>query len=516
MNRTSHPRVIASDVVLTAIFVVISLLYALFLFNDRVPLIGFALLGLLWLVYATISGRLTYSTPMNFPILWLMALLPFSLAISIDHTLSFTKVTGLILGISIFYWIVNFIRSYHRLRVAILFLIFLSLALSLLGLVAMDWTSTKFDFLTPLFDHMATFLPSISHIATDWGIHPNAIGGMLTFFIPLLASLIWDSKACYKQYQKDQKRPMLSHIAYKLLIIFAFFFAFFLLVLTESRGAYLGSAVGLMVLAIWKDRRFLWLALLLVISFALFSLLAADGSISQTIALLDTSNEATLAGRVGIWQNTIYMIQDFPLTGAGIGTYSQVFEELYYSSIFPHRTQSYLHAHNTFLSIAIDLGLPALILYVTLLTNFSMMIVQIFNGERLVLHGLLRGLACGILAHHIFGLMDAFVLGTKLGAILWIFLGMVAAIFTHQEYFTVQNLEMPEISTLNYQKPDWKEVKLSLINLLIGFVYWLLFSLVAATFINLSPYISLGLAIVGGIILSVVVMTKHRDIAFKL
>lgn len=516
MNSNSHSRVIAADVILTAVFGIITLLYALFFFRDRVPLLGFGLLGLLWLIYALLNKRMTYATPMDFPIIGLLILLPLSLAISVDWTLSLPKITGLILGISIFYWIVNYVRSHHRLRMAILFLIFLSLVVSILGLVAMDWTSNKFNFLTPLFNRLATILPSISHLAEDWGIHPNAIGGVLAFFIPLLASLAWDNKAFYRQYQKKQKWPEFSHIAYKMLLITAFFFASFLLLLTESRGAYLGSAVGLLAVAIWKDRRFLWLVLILVIGVTLFFFFAAGGSINQTIATLDTSNEATITNRLGIWQNTIYMIQDFPLTGAGIGTYSQVFEELYYSSIFPHRTQSYLHAHNTFLAVAIDLGLPALILYVTMLTNFTMIITEKIMIKGSVVKVLLRGLACGMLAHHIFGLMDAFVLGTKLGAILWIFLGLVAAIFAHQENFTGQNSANLEGSALNIQKPDWEEVRLGLLNLLIGFGFWLLISFAAITFINLNPYISLGMTIVGGIFLGVVFMTKYRKTAFKL
>jgi putative inorganic carbon (hco3(-)) transporter len=516
MNKNSHSRVIAADVVLAAMFIIITLLYTLFMFSDRIPLIGLVLLGLLWLVYALLNGRLTFTTPMDFPILGLLAILPISLAISVDHALSLPKVTGLILGISIFYWIVNYIRNFHRLKMSILFLVFLSLVLSLLGLVALDWTSTKFTFLTPLFDILTRFRPSFFPFATDWGIHPNAIGGALAFLIPLLAGLAWDNQAFFEQYQKRGKWPVLSHTAYTSLVIIAFVCAMFLLVLTESRGAYLGSAVGLVVLAIWKDRRFLWLALPLGVGFALFFSLVAEGSINQTIALLDTSNEATITGRLGIWQNTIYMIQDFPLTGAGIGTYSQVFEKLYYASIFPHRTQSYLHAHNSFLAIAIDLGLPALILYVTLLTNFTMIIAKIFKSKRSIGHGLLRGLACGMLAHHIFGLTDAFVMGTKLGVILWIFLGLAAAIFAYQENFSAQKSVKSEESTLIIQKPNRKEVKLRLIDLLVGFGYLLIFSLAAVTFININPYLSIGLATIGGIILSMLFLTQFQKTGLKL
>jgi len=129
------------------------------------------------------------------------------------------------------------------------------------------------------------------------------------------------------------------------------------------------------------------------------------------------------------------------------------------------------------------------------------MIVHIFKVKGSVVHIFLRGLACGMLAHHIFGLTDAFVLGTKLGAILWIFLGLVAAVFAHQENFVGQNTAESEGFVLQFNRPDRKQVILHVFNLLIGLGYWLLVSLAATTFINLSPYLSLGFVLIGGILL---------------
>jgi tetrahydromethanopterin S-methyltransferase subunit C len=41
---------------------------------------------------------------------------------------------------------------------------------------------------------------------------------------------------------------------------------------------------------------------------------------------------------------------------------------------------------------------------------------------------LVMGLACGMLAHQVFGLTDAFILGTKLGIVMWVYLAFIAVL----------------------------------------------------------------------------------------
>jgi putative inorganic carbon (HCO3(-)) transporter len=72
------------------------------------------------------------------------------------------------------------------------------------------------------------------------------------------------------------------------------------------------------------------------------------------------------SGRPEIWSRAIYMIQDFPLTGIGAGTFASVADVLYpFLSFRPHLEVT--HAHNLFLQIAVDLGLPGLVAYLAIL-----------------------------------------------------------------------------------------------------------------------------------------------------
>jgi len=129
------------------------------------------------------------------------------------------------------------------------------------------------------------------------------------------------------------------------------------------------------------------------------------------------------------------MIADFPLTGVGLGTYSRVFTDLYALNAFLSATTPSIHAHNTLLSVTVDLGFPGLILYVALLTSFFAVIFHTTRSAHPFIRVLLLGLGAGMLAHQVFGLTDAYLLGTKLGIIMWIYYGLAAALFTHRHHF---------------------------------------------------------------------------------
>ncbi len=74
-------------------------------------------------------------------------MLPVSLYVSTDWSLSLPKVFGLILGIAIFYAVVNAISTIRRVELATAGLILFSLAVSVLGLLGADWAKTKLFFL---------------------------------------------------------------------------------------------------------------------------------------------------------------------------------------------------------------------------------------------------------------------------------------------------------------------------------------------------------------------------------
>jgi len=94
------------------------------------------------------------------------------------------------------------------------------------------------------------------------------------------------------------------------------------------------------------------------------------------------------------------------------------------------RISTITHAHNELLQVAIDLGIPGLVAYIALWAGFIRTTWRVYTWSpdeqtrRLVL-----GIAAGLLAHQIFGLTDAFMLGTKPGIVMWILMGIITGIY---------------------------------------------------------------------------------------
>jgi len=85
------------------------------------------------------------------------------------------------------------------------------------------------------------------------------------------------------------------------------------------------------------------------------------------------------------------------------------------------------HAHNIFLQTSLDIGIPGLTAYI------SILIISIIIGWRAAkkspeLRSLSIGLLASLIALHVFGMTDAQALGQKPGLVFWMALGLLVAI----------------------------------------------------------------------------------------
>ena len=498
-----------ADIILVLSFILITGLYALLMVRDAVPTLGLALLGACFLLYWVLSGR-WFISPMGLSLLGLLALVPLSLAISVDMDLSLPKAYGLVLGIAMAVLIVLFIRRPGRVRVAIFALCLLGIGVAALGLLGTDWSAEKFLPLPQVYSKLPQILPEVPRSTSGGGIHVNILAGGLTFLVPLLVGLVWYKHA-------DQPDEMFDHPQFdkwvywleKTLVLLSLILVLGTLLLTQSRGGYLGVAVGLFTLAIWKDRRFLWVLPFLWIGFFQAQQIFADGNMGEFLQLLDFNEGFTFTQRMEFWQRALYLIQDFPFTGSGMGTYGTLVNTLYPFSFTSETNIS--QAHNMLLSVAVDLGLPALVLYVALLSSFVCMIWLTYKSADRKTQALLRGLACGMLAYQVFGIMDALMLGSKLGIIMWIFFGLAAALYVHrgQPQPQQQAVVNKHLFPL-FHKPNWGRLGRTLVYLLFGLANWAFFSIVAVIFVNNLPLLSVIVAVLGGTLLGVILTLRYE------
>lgn len=501
------------NVVLVGTLILTIILFGILLVTDRVPIIGYILLFVLLIGISLWIGRLSFSTPIEVSILGLLLLLPVGLALSHNPALSLVKIHGILLSVTFFFIILNLIKNLKQVKWTILALVAMAFFLSLISFFGANWPAGDSSLPSRILAVLPFPVAVIQKLTSSGGIHVNTIGGTLALFLPLLISLIFDKGAFKRAFLRKNRRARSTELIYKIVISICTILVVFILIMTQSRGAMLGSVVGIYLLMVWKNKRFLILIPLALLVFFIAMLVFADGDPARFLLKLDTySNPSgdTLQTRIEYWKNTIYLIQDFPITGTGIGTYGKVFHDIYPFATPLATVRPLFYAHNMYLAVAADMGLPALVLYLALFSGFFCMVFYTVRQSRSVVKTLLRGLVCGMAAHMVYGLMDNYMLGEKLGVSVWIFFGIGTAVYLNRDnlihYYS--NSPEPRItpSKLAFQKKIWPRTKY----LLWSFTFWLAISLAGISFININPFISLGIVVTGGILLGLISTTRFE------
>ena len=411
--------------------ILLALVYASFVATDAVPLWAFAIIALVWFARWQLTGRATYTTPLDLPILLLVIWLPVSFSVSIAPWASLPKIVGVVLSVLFYYAVVNALATPRDLAWAVLWLVMVCAGIALAGLVGTDWAQGKIISVSSIYDHLPRFIQGIPRSIAG-GFARNGVGGTLTLTIPLLAALAVTKNSLDAagrwQTQKGIFRRALAFVRAqsKWIALASLVLSLLTLALTQSRGGILGTAIGLVALAIWRERRFAWLLVVGALGLVVALMLGYGAALLDFVLRMDAQS-GTLASRLEVWQRGLMMMQDFSITGIGIGTYNSI-AHLLYPFFIASPAEVVAHAHNQFLQVAVDLGIPGLIAYIALLTGGVLVARRAYRSTGdMTVRALLVGLTCGLFAHHVFGLTDAFILGTKPGVVMWIYFALVAA-----------------------------------------------------------------------------------------
>jgi putative inorganic carbon (HCO3(-)) transporter len=246
------------------------------------------------------------------------------------------------------------------------------------------------------------------------GFHPNIVGGVLATLVPLTAAYAWSARTWYHR-----------------LFLWLFFLAEALtLLLTQSRGALLGFTAAMVVLVIGRGRRWAWLVPLLavVVILSVFSY-GVPGSFEWVIE--STITNAALSGgiRLELVSRGVYMLQDFPLTGIGLGMFPRVVPILY--PLFAVGVGGeVVHVHNLYLQAGIEHGTPGLIAFlafVILLWVIGLQAIRRSRGQPW--EPLSIGLLAGLAAYCTHGMVDAIWHTPRSNPIIWGCWGLLTAVW---------------------------------------------------------------------------------------
>ncbi|MCA9935310.1 MAG: O-antigen ligase family protein [Ardenticatenaceae bacterium] len=339
------------------------------------------------------------------------------------------KATGLFLGFAVWRYLSCFIRDKSQFNLALIIFALIGLGFTVVAALSVNWVD-KVPIIADalhLLPNQVITLPE-SHAL---GTHANELAGTLLIFMFLPLSFL------IALWRNSRFRRLTWAVA-----LFALLLTF-LLVLTQSRSGWIGAIAGFMTLfAVWslalpvgKKRLYLRLILVGSVLVVLVGLLLIGPE--RLRQLTEDPAQQTLIGSLGtvsfrfeVWRWAVMAVGDFPFTGTGLGTFRRVIMRLYPARITPG--VDIAHAHNIFLQVALDVGLPGLIVYMALLFMAAAITWQIVRRDSVKLPvtavPTTIALFSGIVALHVYGLSDAIALGAKPGLLFWFALGLLTAV----------------------------------------------------------------------------------------
>lgn len=172
--------------------------------------------------------------------------------------------------------------------------------------------------------------------------NPNILAEYLIMIIPLSVGLFWYTKKISKK---------IIFLGTTLIMVLA-------MLMTLSRGSWVGFAFSALVFILLLERRLL----LSVVPISLGAVYFLPQSILNRIMSIGNFADSSIAYRFTMWDITMDIIRDYPIAGVGFGhlPFKQVFETYI-------RTMPIYHSHNTYLQTAVEMGIPGLLVFLFLL-----------------------------------------------------------------------------------------------------------------------------------------------------
>ena len=380
-------------------------------------------------------------TPLETPagIVGVMALIAAAISWWPEH--SVIRLAGIVFGLLVMHTVMTTVRNERDLWRAVgVFLILgvLTVTAGLLGTAP----STKFATLWTVSGSIPRLVGSLP--GTDGSVNTNGLAGTTLFFLPLAAVLLAAPRvvsralaAAVSLSHRNAQRWVMAG-----LIAAALCFGTVLL-LSQSRTGWMSAAAAaaLLIAWAWRPPRLVLAAAVLgvVLSFSLsdpavvaeivrYDPKGAQGEMYVTPYGRATSLFSALSARSELWTLAIEEIRRFPLTGAGLNVFR--FRIYTYPPMqLTNPDRDVAHAHNTFLQVALDTGIPGLVAYLALLLLASAMCHQVWRTGSRETRVLALGLWGNLAGVHVFGLGDAIALGAKVGIFLWWNFGLIAALY---------------------------------------------------------------------------------------
>ena len=325
-------------------------------------------------------------TPLDLPILCLVILCLLSVVFSVHRPTSLWSFILLLNYLTILYLTIHLITGTRsRLKVLIYLIIGIAAFLSVFGLFK------KFGMNPFSWWDYGDLKYSPDILSATFG-NSNHLAGYLEMSIPLLLGLF-----------------LLEHRGGKLfLIIYLTILLFSALILSLSRGGWIGMLIGLsfmsvsLLVSVYFKRKILLISAIIGTVFAALVILASTPVVEEIRTLAEMDQTPNLAQRMVVWGGVLDMIRDYPILGSGPGTFATVFTQYQPSGIAAY----YNYSHNDYLHFISETGLLLVVLIIWMgISLYRKGFEKLKNPSRLV-RGTALGAMTGITAILIHSIVD--------------------------------------------------------------------------------------------------------------
>jgi len=378
------------------------------------------IIPLLWAVRKIVEKQFVEPTMVNVPVfIFLIAVLIGTWRVP-DFSHSLPKFAGVLFAIAFFYAIAALLKTSTLLKWAVSLFLLGGFFFAIIGLLGMPTFKVKhLDILMKIKDKIPRIdfgLPG-----AELGFSTNAVGGTLLLVIPLF--FVMGAAAWLHQ----KKKEIVPKTAAAVLLVFGLAVTGGVLLLTQSRGAWASLFVstviiGLLLLVTMMKKKKIYviavtalLVLAIIVGIGIYSMAHSDQlqpGIKQA--------EGTLLFRIQLWNLALPIVKANPWWGIGLNSFRLEPEVRYFLS----------SAHNQFLHVAVELGIPALIAYLAILLLMAYMCARVWkNPSAAWMRIVALGLGWGQLAFLFFGLTDAIPPGAKVGIFFWLSLALITVLY---------------------------------------------------------------------------------------
>lgn len=370
---------------------------------------GFLGLGaLVWLGKMIVMRRMDFkATPFDLGIALLVTLSAASIWASPDRGFSFYNYYNL-MGryILIYYLAVNNIRSPGQVKRLVWSMLASALVVSLYGFYqyfsgatvsAVEWVD-------------GAQFPDLKMRVFSTLENPNLLAGFLVTMMAIAAGM------GYKAATLNSKVILAA-----LVILFGG-----CLVLTYSRGAWLSVLAIVGMYGILCNRKIFWLLLVVPI----VGFFAHDALLERIMSITNpTDTSSTL--RIALWESTIAMIMDKPFFGIGWGAYWMVYPD--YDFFINNANTKIFHAHNMYLNIAAEIGIPGLFAF--LVMTYGHFRLALSSVKRAAYHssGVMLGIVGAIWGLIVNGFTDYVLFNIQLSMLFWLLNALIVVVWQQNQ-----------------------------------------------------------------------------------